>query len=104
MASGVLVVASIHRQQVPHLHGLQVLAWLCRRIIGEELEDRIVHSKQPLGHSQANRAGSEALTERVEPVWSLKAIGRPPALGGYIAVAQQHKALHGVEWMRMLFK
>jgi hypothetical protein len=46
----VLVVAGVHRQQVPHAHGLQVLTRIRWRIVREKHQDWVVHREQPFLH------------------------------------------------------
>ena len=100
----VLLVPRIHGQQVPHAHRLQVGAGVGGRVGGEELEHGVVDREPPLGHGQADGSGGKALAQRVHGVRGLRSVGRPPALGGHLPMAQQHKALHCIEGVRVLLQ
>ena len=61
---GLHLVAAAHREQVTHAHGLEVLAGLCRGLLGEKLQHGIVQRQLPLRDCEADGGGGEAFAQR----------------------------------------
>ena len=89
----VLHVAGRHGEQVVDAHRLEVFAYVRRHLIRKERAHGIVHGEPTFLDGQANRRRRKALAQRVEQVNALGAVGRPPALGDHVAVAQEHEAV-----------
>src|SRR5215471_9232362 len=80
------LVSSGHPQQIAHPHSPQVVRRLGRSIIGEKLQHLVVQAELALGDSQPNGCRCEALAQRIEYMWSLGIVGRPPRFSDDAAV------------------
>jgi hypothetical protein len=101
---GVLMMPGVHGEEMPDGHLLEVVAGVCRSVVREELQHRVVEAQEPFIHCNTDRGGREALAQRVEHVGDIGFIRRPPSLGHHIAVAQEHETLDGIQRVRMLFE
>jgi hypothetical protein len=60
----------------------------------QQVDDPVVEPEPALGHGEADGGRREGLAQRVEQVEAIGGVGRPPALGGNVPVADDHEAVH----------
>ena len=91
------LMPAAHREQVAHAHGLEVLARLRRRLIGEKLQHGIIERQFPLRDREADGGGGEALAQRPHDVALLRRLRLPPGLRDDVTVTHEHEAVQRVD-------
>ena len=91
---GVLPVTGRHRQQMVDGQLRHRRVDVVRCVVGQQVDDAVVEAEPTLGDGEPDGGRGERLAERVEQVDAVGGVGRPPPLGGHVAVAHDHQAVH----------
>ena len=87
------IVATSHRQQITHGHGLEIVAYLSRQLVGEIVDDLIGQRHLSIGNSQSNGRSGKGLAHRVEYVrHAIGTLTLPTAVDN-LAVFDDHHAV-----------
>ena len=99
-AGWIYIVTGRHGQQILHGQCLQVVAYLGRRLVGEEVEHFVSQLQLTLAHGEAYRCGGEGLADGVQHMWSLGIALAQPLLLEYLTTLQHH---HTVQILSRFF-
>ena len=87
-------MAGRHGQQIADAHGLKLPGRFLGHGIGEERDDLVMNIQMSLIDCKADAGRGETLAQGEQRVDEFGAVGRPPALGHDVTVAQDHQAVH----------
>jgi hypothetical protein len=90
-------VTAGHGEQIAHAHHFEFVGRIRGSVVGKEFQDGIVDAQFAIGDGEAHRRRSEAFAERMHDVRFVRGFGFPPTFCDYVSMADEHKAVHGID-------
>ena len=94
--------ARVHRQQVADAEHLHLQVGVGRKLLREDLADKLVEVQESVVDQESNRRRHEALRMRIELMRTVQVIWRPRPLRNHLAVSHEHERVNGIKRMRSL--
>jgi hypothetical protein len=91
------LMAGGHSQQITNAHPLQIGRRFFGEIVGEEVDDRVIHGQFSFGDGQTYGSRGKALAKRPEDVGLIGRVRVPPGFGHDVAVTHQHETVHRMD-------